>query len=362
MRFKRESMLGFLLLMGMVITLLLSPYVVQKLQGIRQPQAQLTQTNYDSPYGFTSAAGIDQDLVYRYSLLHVHWVRLQLPWERIEIAPGQYNWSLLDQQVKTANRTGIHITFPIQDAPSWRIKQVCMIDHTSFLPNPQDTADFAALVAKRYNGDANSQGYIDSFEVFNEEPLHSSLSCQQASYYVPVLKAVYPIIKQNSPKALVGMFGMWYTSKVYEQQFMQDMYTMGAKPYFDFANFHYYTGGKDPTQSSGDFPSFHERWQIMHNVMVANNDGQKPIWVTETGFFTVEGWSPQKIQQYMQYELNDAMRSHIITKFFWYTINTYHSLYKDVSKDLYPNWPDNNNPTPAFYTFQNFITQYPFWN
>jgi polysaccharide biosynthesis protein PslG len=335
--------------------------------GGNPPPPPPPSSSLSSHYGFTSAAGIDQDLVYRYKLLNINWVRLQIPWKDIETSAGSYNWNLLDQQVKTANAAGIHITYPIQDAPSFRKTVLCAADGKAFLPNPQDTAYFASLVAKRYNGQPGSQGYIDSYEIFNEEPTlfwdanigTASYQCRTASYYVPQLKAGYAEIKGQSPNALVGMLGYWWESISGEQKFMQDMYAQGAKGYFDFANFHYYTQGKDPRVTQGDVPSFHDRWQTMHNVMVANGDGAKPIWVTETGFFASDGLTNQQIEQYMLYELQSSQQSGVVAKFFWYTINTYRSLFKDQGKDLYPNWPTNNSPTPAFYTYQAFINQHP---
>lgn len=333
---------------------------------------QPDQTGFNSPYGFTVADSIDSDLVARYKMLNITWVRLQLPWNKIETAPGVYDWSNLDTQISTANANGLHVSFVLQGAPAWHEHPPCN------LPGASDMSAYATAVVQRYNGN-NGHGYIDSFEIGNEEYTGfqeaPAKPCYAADNYVPVLKAGYMAVKANSPHALVVTFGSAWESISGITSFYQRMYDLGAKPYFDVANLHYYnhvfTTNADPATadpSNPDFPSFDQRWQLVHEVMQKNGDGNKGIWITEIGWPTlpkpkhIPVVSPQMQAQYLQYVFTEAMKSHVVSKVFWYTINTAHSLYHDKADDIYPNYPNDSNPLPAFTAYQQFVAEHPTWD
>jgi hypothetical protein len=330
-----------------------------------------TSPGFSSPYGFTVADAIDPDLIARYKQLNIYWVREQLPWNRIETAPGVYDWSKLDPQIQLANASGLHVSFVLQGAPSCHLHPPCN------LPGASDMAAYATAVAQRYNG-KSGHGYIDSFEIGNEEytpfQLAPASSCSVADNYVPVLKAGYLAVKANSPHALVVTFGSAWESIQGIQTFYERMYQLGAKPYFDAANLHYYnhvnTTDANPALADPgkpDFPTFDQRWQTVHQVMVQNGDGNKGIWISEIGWPTlpkknIPTVSPQTQASYLQYVLTEAMQSHVISKVFWYTINTAQSLYHDKADDIYPNYPNDTGPLPAFTTYQQFVAQHPTWS
>jgi len=150
-------------------------------------------------------------------------------------------------------------------------------------------------------------------------------------------------------------------------------FTLVAPPHFDYGNFHYYnkdaTTQNDPSKSDGDYPSFNDRWQIMREVMTANDDGGKRIWVTETGWptqprhpgGTLSVTDPQTEATYWQYELQAAKSSGVIAKIFFYTIASDHTLHSAVNNDIYPNFPGNNRPLPAFDVYKSFVAQNPVW-
>src|SRR3989442_15828609 len=117
--------------------------------------------NDANPYGF-SVWGYQS----RIAASGVKWVRLQRDWSSIETSPGVYNFSGLDQDVARANAAGVNATVPLQDAPSFRLTQVC--NGVNLFPGPNEMSTFASVVAARYNG-RNGHGYVASFEIGNEE-------------------------------------------------------------------------------------------------------------------------------------------------------------------------------------------------
>jgi hypothetical protein len=305
-------------------------------------------------------------------MFNISWVREQLPWNRIETSPGNYDWSTLDQQIQLANTNGLHVSFVLQGAPSWHLHPPCN------LPGASDMSAYATAVAQRYNGNSG-HGLIDAFEIGNEEYTGfqdaPEKPCFAADNYVPVLKAGYMAVKANAPHAIVATFGSAWESIRGIQWFYQRMYDLGAKPYFDVANLHYYnhafaTNANPalPVPNNPDLPTFNQRWQSVHDVMVRNGDGNKGIWITEIGWPTrqkpknIPVVDPQTQAQYLTYVYTQAMNSHVVSKVFWYTINTAHSLYHDRADDIYPNYPGDSNPLPAFIAYQQFVAQHPIWS
>src|SRR6266852_1784721 len=341
-----------------------TPTTVSGPSGHSTPTVSQTQPSSESPYGFTVYEDVDSQTIAYLKQLGVTWLRYQLRWADIEPQPGKYDWSKIDEAIALANANDIHITFPIQDAPSWALTQVC--EGTHFLPGPNVMEQFATALAQRYNG-KNQHGYIDSYEVGNEEfdnawfgSWASCTPCRQPSYYGPVLKVAYQAIKAQSPNALVGMFGLWWVNTSHIGSYLQWLYQHGYGSYFDFANYHYYTCNGDPAVTLGDRPSFNLEWQTIHAVMAQYGDANKPIWMTETGWNTTGVSqrpecivSPQLQAQYMSYVLNSAANSHVIQHLFWYTI----APPGDGMNIIQP-----AGPLPSFYTFQSFVRQRPQWN
>ncbi len=322
--------------------------------------------DYTSPYGITNY-GTDMvdhpQLLTSFQDLGVSWWRFQWNWNQIETSPGVYDWSELDAAVSMANTNHIHMDFALQDAPSWHLTQQC--NGVGALPGASDMTQFATAVATRYNGQ-NGHGYIDSYEIGNEEfdnywntDWAHSTPCRDASLYGPVLKAGYQAVKSVSPQATVGMFGMWWMDTDHIQTFMQSLYQNGFGAYFDYGNYHYYVCNQDPAVTSGTQPSFDLAWQTMHNVMGQNGDTNKPIWVTETGW-TVSSVSQsascvvstQTQSDYLNYVMTEAKNSKVVSKVFWYTLRS-----DDDGMNIKP----TTGALPSYTTWKSFIAANPQW-
>ena len=322
------------------------------------------QEQQGGPYGVTVLDILGPQTITDLQQLGVHWVRYQMDWEAIEPQPGQYHWQQLDAALTLANAHGIRVTFPLQGAPTWALSQVCT--GRPRLPGANEMARFAAAVAQRYDGQ-HGHGYIDSYEVGNEEfdniwtgDWLGSLSCRQPDLYGPVLKAAYTAIKAQSPHALVGMFGLWWENMQHIRSYMNWLYQNNYGSYFDFANYHYYVCNNDPAVTVETQPSFNEEWQTIHDMMARSGDGNKPIWVTEVGWpINSTGQSaqcivtPQIQANYLRYVLNQASASHVVTHVFWYTV--------DRGTDGMSLTQDGRK-LPAFSTLQQMVQHQPLWS
>lgn len=118
------------------------------------------------------------------------WLRFQLSWSNIQFNQSDpvSAWSLapLDDAVFQCNSAGIHLVFPLRNAPSWAFATSSqrMTDQTPgnssnndgvYAPDPTLFSQFAQAIATRYNGltlntlTGQPYGFIDAYEVGNEE-------------------------------------------------------------------------------------------------------------------------------------------------------------------------------------------------
>lgn len=318
----------------------------------------------DSPYGFTTV-NADSSLVAVYRQLNVCWVRYQYHWDKIEPTQGSFDWSAVDTAIATMNAASIHVDFAIENAPSWAKSQVCPADGKHYLAGATEIADFARVLATRYNGQSG-HGTIDSFEIGNEEydqhftgSAATSEQCRNGGNYGPVLKAGYQAIKAAYPRALVGMFGQWFHNEPHIQTFMTDLFAGGFGSYMDYMNFHFYNGGQDPAVSHGNIPSFDQWWQTMHDIATKYGFPKLSIWVTEVGWPTHQPkYNPNQpvppdVQaQYLQYIMDESAKSNVIKKVFWFTIN-----YGDQADNIDP----PAGPLPAFQMLHDIVRDKPKW-
>ncbi|HSS56601.1 MAG TPA: Ig-like domain-containing protein [Solirubrobacteraceae bacterium] len=151
--------------------------------------------------------------------------------------------------------------------------------------DPADFANFAAAFATQMKG----VGGATAYEVWNEEDETDFWGAAvDAAHYSEILKAAYPRIKAADPSARVLLGPL--TGNNYN--FLGQIYAAGAGSSFDAAAVHTDTACLvDPPSSfyrdGGNVARFtFLGFRTVHDVMVANGDGAKPIWMTELGWTT----------------------------------------------------------------------------
>ena len=151
--------------------------------------------------------------------------------------------------------------------------------------DPTDFANFAAGFAAQMK----SVGGATAYEVWNEEDETDFWGAAvDAAHYAEILKAAYPRIKAADPSAKVLLGPL--TGNNYN--FLGQIYAAGAGSSFDAAAVHTDTACLvDPPSSfyrdGGNVARFtFLGFRTVHDVMAANGDGAKPIWMTELGWTT----------------------------------------------------------------------------
>jgi hypothetical protein len=233
----------------------------------------------DSDLYFESYEQIDAALD-EMQAMGVNTVRIGIPWAGINPIEGYYDWSQSDYLINAADERGMGILAVITTTPTYQQ------NGSGVYSEPIDPAaygEFAGMAAERY------AGQVGAYEIWNEP--------NAAPYYGPtpdpagyteLLQAAYPAIKAADPDAIVvgGVVGSTVTYGNYTLNpvdFVDQMYDAGAQGYFDALSFHPYQY-TTPFSMGGYHPdSPLNQLDDIHDLMVANGDGDKLIWASEYG-------------------------------------------------------------------------------
>jgi hypothetical protein len=217
------------------------------------------------------------------------WLRVLIPWTNIETAKGQYDWGQLDAVMNAAFARNLRVLGVIAFSPTWA--RAANAYFTTPPDNAADYADFATAVVNRYGA------RVSNWQLWNEPnlPLFFGGTPRNAPRYTDLVKAAYPAIKAVQPGSTVVLAGL---SRLPGEEsppaFLEKMYAAGAKGYFDAAAAHPYVF---PTGLAANPENGWSDVGALHDVMAANGDGGKKIWMTELGAPTcdcADGVSPQE--------------------------------------------------------------------
>ena len=233
----------------------------------------------DSDLYFESYEQIDAALD-EMQAMGVNTVRIGIPWAGINPVEGYYDWSQSDYLINAADERGMGILAVITTTPTYQQ------NGSGIYSEPIDPAaygEFAGLAAERY------AGQVGAYEIWNEPnaaPFYGP--APDPAGYTELLKAAYTSIKAADPDATVvgGVVGSTVTYGNFTLNpvdFVDQMYDAGAQGYFDALSFHPYqytmpfsTGGYHPDSPLNQLDD-------IHDLMVANGDGDKLIWASEYG-------------------------------------------------------------------------------
>lgn len=213
--------------------------------------------------------------------LGMSWLRFDANWWVIEQTKGIFNWTALDQAVKSCVAAEFNVCLIIDGCPPWAGNG----NQWSIPNNALDYATFCTLVAQRYA----PQG-VHTYEVWNEPNNTAFWPGPNVGAYVNLLKAAYPAIKAGDSTSTVLVGGLSPTGSVstWGASFVKNMYANGAKGYFDAMNTHPYTYPANPGDNTSDtwsqqYLSSNQAGTSILAQMQANGDGNKKIWMTEFG-------------------------------------------------------------------------------
>lgn len=245
-----------------------------------------------------------------------HWIRQPFTWSDIEIhgkgdfedrrnRPYRSAWDKYDNIVDLAERYQLEIIARLGAAPNW--SRADGNARGDFAPPDrlEDFADFAATVVSRY------RGRIRFYQIWNEPNIYPEWGKQPVDpeAYTALLCLTYRRIKAVDPEAVVISGALAPTielgtpnaeggNNLMDVVFLQRMYNAGARDCFDILAVNDYmlrSGATDRRLRPNEVNFSRPLW--VRDVMVANGDAAKPLWISEMNSNAVPAGLPQPFGQ-----------------------------------------------------------------
>jgi hypothetical protein len=253
-------------------------------------------------------------------------VRMQLPWEDVEIAgkgdfrdsrhdldgDGQIDtisaWEKYDRIVNTAASLGLELILRIDRPPLWAREQAAATpefqqglaeDGNSTGPpdSYEDYGEFVGAVAGRY------RGKVRYLQLWNEPNLKVEWNWQQPdpAQFVGLLRAGYTAAKRANPEAVI-LFpslaptdGLDLSAPISDLDFLDGVYQAGGAEYFDVMSAQLYGLGQPPSEHRyvrwrGDWRrpldtrTDVSRIVLLREIMERHDDAGKAVFIAEYGW------------------------------------------------------------------------------
>ncbi len=239
------------------------------------------------------------------------WIRQEFAWEDIEIhgkgnfedrrhEPYRSAWKKYDHIVTAAEAHDLRIIARLSNPPTW--SRADGDARGEFAPPDDfgDYVDFVEAVVSRY------RGRIRFYQIWNEPNIYPEWGKQPADPegYTRLLCLAYNRIKAVDPEAVVVSAALAPTealgtlradggNDLMDVIFLQRMYDAGAGDCFDVLAVNDYMLWSGPTdRRMTPYLINFSRPQWVRDVMVANGDADKAIWITEMNSNTVPEGMP----------------------------------------------------------------------
>jgi len=218
-------------------------------------------------------------------------IRVPLQWQLIKIRPGEYDWGSVDRLLKSVQTKQIEVLFTIRtnfpEGPQKPIRKRGAIQLTPELLDKKEWVGFVGTLAHRYRG----QGV--KYEIENEVN-EAAFWKGTLEEYLELLRAGYDAIKKADPNAKVLPSAMrcgilqnsqsgWVGEKGWKWHdgWLKQIFSTKK---FDVVNVHNYYFPSDIIANGLTFRSY---LQHIHDLMKESGLGDRPIWITETGFVSL---------------------------------------------------------------------------
>ena len=245
-----------------------------------------------------------------------HWLRQEFPWEDIEIhgkgdfedrrwEPHRSSWEKYDHIVDLAGQYGLKIGPRLSNPPAWTR---ALTDTVGTYAPPDDLADwgdYVSAVVSRY------RGRVRYYQLWNEANVYPEWGEQPVDpeSYTRLLCEGYRRAKEADPEAVIVSGALAPTVSLHpgpgpalgmsDFYFLQRMYDAGAADCFDVLAINDYMLWSGPTDRRMLPININfSRPIYIRDIMVANGDAAKPIWISEMNSnavptdagFEIAGW------------------------------------------------------------------------
>lgn len=233
--------------------------------------------------------------------LGTHILRTDLTWSRVETVEGVYNFSTYDAYADTILAGDEELLFIIcYSNPLYNSVPPGEVWPSTTRWVPTDPVEFESFKTAYgnyvYESVSHYRGEVTYFQIWNEPDgfwapglTRAERTEAQAIQYVELLKEGYTRAKEANPDCII-LTGSLFPTDEMVNLYIPKLYSEGAKDYFDILAVNPYCSPVFvfPTTSQGTYTTCEQYQNVadIRAIMVANGDGDKDIWFTETGFLS----------------------------------------------------------------------------
>ncbi len=249
-----------------------------------------------------------------------HWLRQEFPWEDIEIhgkgdftdrrndldGDGQVDavdaWAKYDHIVDLAGKYGLELVPRLSNPPAWSRALTDTIGTYAPPDDLSDWGDYVYAVVSRY------RGRVRYYQLWNEPNIYPEWGEQPVDPegYTRLLCEGYRRAREADPDVVILSGALAPTIALTWRDlndfvFLQRMYDAGAAACFDILSVNDYMLWSGPTDRRMRPLNINfSRPIYLREIMVANGDAAKPIWISEMNSNAVPD-DPTGIQRWGDY-------------------------------------------------------------
>ena len=222
------------------------------------------------------------------------WIVEFFPWAYVEPdRPGEGQWDHSDMVMRHATAQGLKVIARLGYVPQWaRPKET-----TPLYLDEEHYADFGNYV---YDFVQRYRDVVDTIVIWNEPNLSLEWGFRPVdpAAYTELLRVAYTRAKEANPdvQVLGGALAPTLAPPGSEWgmddlDYLQAMYDAGAAAWFDGLAVHAYGAKFPPDEPAAPDAINFARTELLHDVMIANDDGDKPVMITEAGWNDHPRWT-----------------------------------------------------------------------
>ena len=211
--------------------------------------------------------------------LGVLWDRSDWWWHVIEPEPGKFDFSFPDKAVKYFEKNHIQIYPILCYGAAWWEGHNAPTEEEHF----KNYGEYVYQTVKRY------KDHFTYWSVWNEPNIRPFWTPEpNPDHYAKLLKIAYRAAKKADPECricapVVAPLGEW------DQKFVERLYQLGCKDYFDVFDYHYYRNNPPEKEVPAELADI--------RALMNRYGDDKPIWISETGVSGMIAGKPESYEK-----------------------------------------------------------------
>jgi polysaccharide biosynthesis protein PslG len=292
------------------------------------------------PYGINVHL-VENDVLQKVVDAGIKWIRTGANWSAVEIKKGSFDWSQVDRVVNFADSHDLSILFVIAYTPGWAN------ENKGFIYPPDKVSDWENFVRITVNRYKNKVKYWD---IWNEPNSLDFFALGKDVFVEKIFLPAAKVIRSADPSAFIVGPGLAHLNSLNAEWYFWLKYILTeCRDYIDIVSHHIY-------KNEGVY-YIYELLEIgeallpsVQSIIEETGHGSKPLWITETGWDTLEFSENVQAERYLEM-LQKQREKRYPDKIFFYEI------IDDPSPGIDP-WGilrSDRSEKPAYNVYKDFI-------